>query len=688
MLAALNAEGFVPENPQHIGFYWPEPSRRPPRTSTAWLWASQPDTIAVQGTASAPASQSATLPKFIPYEWFKRRPERPKVQRGHQRVLLLWFDEDALAAPATPAPKFTASTQAVLAQAAHASPPRAAPLQQLGKLLCPYLPRQEGSPDAVKILGPQLSTTLKAIVDEVDAPGWSKADWSSGACSGSPPPPFYGSQATVSDDILLTGLHAVYAINRACLVSNTCTSEFFEQEKGIRLHRITATDDALAGAIGEELKLRGVGRLGPIAGLYARFEDLVETVGSKLGLRGGEPDRHDQVAPASEWYARYEALVHKVGDTLGVRRHSHIALVSEWDTVYGRALPATIARCFGIRHMSASQWRGLPAWLHPFKSCAGSTGNWRTLAAPTPAAGSDDTGSKQDNNAAKNATRPPARSAARDRAEGQGQFDYLRRLGERIQQLDADCSAKARGGIQAVGVARLRLVRQIARAAGAAAPVADRLVLHHRSGCLAPAIRRRRSSRAISWSRRASACSSRPDIQGEMPPFRSSYQTAAFLATRVAIHSDEAPRWAWLAGPPLLFEIGNSRYVPISGLESGPTDRIQGPTIRSREMQGGPEWIATRFNRLASAIVPTSEHAYGRGCLVPRWAFSWDWASRLEPSLVQASDGAASPVHGAARGLLERCSCGGWRLDRRRPSSSGACGRRFRPHCGRLSPTC
>ena len=49
---------------------------------------------------------------------------------------------------------------------------------------------------------------------------------------------------------LLTGLHAVYAINRACLVSNTCTSEFFEQEKGIRLHRITATDDALAGAIG------------------------------------------------------------------------------------------------------------------------------------------------------------------------------------------------------------------------------------------------------------------------------------------------------------------------------------------------------------------------------------------------------------------------------------------------------
>src|SRR5262249_36210986 len=50
----------------------------------------------------------------------------------------------------------------------------------------------------------------------------------------------------------------------------------------------------------------------------------------------------------------------------------------------------------------------------------------------------------------------------------------------------------------------------------------------------------------------------RPDIQGEILPFRSGYQTAAFLATRVAIHSDEAPRWAWLQ-PALLFEIGNSR---------------------------------------------------------------------------------------------------------------------------------
>jgi len=562
VLAALNAEGFVPEDPQHIGFYWPDPEPPPP-TSTAWLWASQPDSIAVQGTASAPASQSATLPKFIPYEWFKRRPERPKVQRGHQRVLLLWFDEDALAAPATPAPKFTASTQAVLAQAAHVSPPRAAPLQQLGKLLCPYLPRQEGSPDSVKILGPQLSTTLKAIVDEVDAPGWSKADWSSGACSGSPPPPFYGSQATVSDDILLTGLHAVYAINRACLVSNTCTSEFFEQEKGIRLHRITATDDALAGAIGEELKLRGVGRLSPIAGLYARFEDLVETVGGKLGLRGGEPDRHDQVAPASEWYARYEALVHKVGDTLGVRRHSHIALVSEWDTLYGRALPDTMARCLTqspCEPVSDDPFRD-KEWLHPFKYLRGLDGQMPDGSGSASGANARDTGSKPDKDSKDSAKRPPD-PIAKDRAEGQSQFDYLRRLGDRIQQLDAALRRDGQQGIEAVGVLGsdlydkllvLQSLRPLLPNAWFFTTDLDALLLNPGGQT-----RTRNLLVASSFGLRL-----RPDIQNEIPPFRGSYQTAEFLVTRVAIRDDTppqnpAPRPAWSVTP-LIFEIGSTR---------------------------------------------------------------------------------------------------------------------------------
>ena len=47
------------------------------------------------------------------------------------------------------------------------------------------------------------------------------------------------------------------------------------------------------------------------------------------------------------------------------------------------------------------------------------------------------------------------------------------------------------------------------------------------------------------------------DIQGEIPPFRSSYQTAEFLATRVAIHGDTPPNKRW-SQQPLLFEIGSA----------------------------------------------------------------------------------------------------------------------------------
>ena len=72
----------------------------------------------------------------------------------------------------------------------------------------------------------------------------------------------------------------------------------------------------------------------------------------------------------------------------------------------------------------------------------------------------------------------------------------------------------------------------------------------------------------------------RPDIQGEIPPFRSSYQTAAFLATRVAIHSDEAPRWTWLQ-PPLLFEIGNSRTFQFAGQTRGIGSPIASESVRS-----------------------------------------------------------------------------------------------------------
>lgn len=183
VLAGLDAEGFVPEDPQHIGFYWPSVSSASSPASIAQSVAPPGGALTVRLAAAPPPSTAVPLPKTVPFEWFKLRPERINNATTYQRILLLWFDEDVLAANASPAIAQSATAQP-------ASRPRQAPLRQFAKLLCRYLPQrtEQSRPDKakVRILGPQLSTTLKAVVDEVN--NWPQdADWSGGNCPGSIP---------------------------------------------------------------------------------------------------------------------------------------------------------------------------------------------------------------------------------------------------------------------------------------------------------------------------------------------------------------------------------------------------------------------------------------------------------------------------------------------------------------------
>jgi hypothetical protein len=466
VLAGLNAEGYVPVDPQHIGFY---------------------------------RTQAAQLPQIVPYEWFKLAPGRKSPPYG--RILLLWFDEDAL---------------------------RESPLKQFAELLCPSTPTPPRWAKA-RILGPQTSTTLQAMVEEVKPVD--PKDPSKGICPGKPRPQFYLSSATADDATLIPAYVARLSAttpphNPPCLDTDTCLSEFF-QEKGVELHRMIATDKALAGAIRDELSLRGI----------------------------------DNVKQS--------------------RRPSHIALVSEWDTVYGRALPATMARCLGFdrcQQANAAQ----PAWLHPYKYLRGLDGQLPDAGGASADNGSKDADSKQ-GNSAKNGSKARPDPTPQDRAEGQGQLDYLRRLGERIQQRDADLQREGQGGIQAVGVLGsdlydkllvLQALRPLLPNAWFFTTDLDALLLHPTSQKLT-----RNLLVASSFGLQL-----RPDIQGEIPPFRSSYQTAAFLATRVAVHNGEGPRRAWLK-PPLLFEIGNSRTFQYAGQAIGIGTPIESEVHRSDHEQ-------------------------------------------------------------------------------------------------------
>jgi hypothetical protein len=453
VLAGLNAEGFVPEDPQHIGFFWPE-------------------------ALAADQSRDKLTdppPKVVPFEWFKDKSDR----KDAPHPLVLWFDEDVL---------------------------RDTPLKQFDAFMCSYL--VSGSTPWVKskILGPQLSTTLKAMVNE------DGEDWSNGSCRVPARPEFYVYSATTADATLIP--EYVAASGRSCIASGTCLGDFFEKEKQVKLYRMIATDQALARSLKDELKIRHV-------------------------------------------------------DSVDPKHPNPIALVSEWDSVYGRALPESMARCLGEQLQckpDVDPFRD-KLWLHPFKYLRGLDGQMPNAGGSISGNDSGDKDNRQDKDT-KGGTTSQRDAKTRDRAEGQGQFDYLRRLGESMQQLDAELRLKEDPkGIEAIGVLGsdlydkllvLQALRPLFPEALFFTTDLDALLLH-------PVTQNPTRNLLVASS---FGLQLRPEIQGEIPPFRSSYQTAGFLATRFAIRNDAGQHPPWLSQP-LLFEIGASRAFQFPRRASG-----------------------------------------------------------------------------------------------------------------------
>jgi hypothetical protein len=487
ILAGLNAEGFTPEDSQHVGFYWPSASAAP------------------EATREAPAPKAAAvipLPTIVPFEWFRgTRDNLP-----YQGVLLLWFDEDAL---------------------------QDVPIRQFDAFLCRSLADSGSSVRWTKatILGPSFSVTLQAMAEES-----SKAEFNR-LCPDAARPDFYVNSATADDPTLIRD----YLLGQpSCIDSDTCLSDFFAK-KNVNLYRMIATDEALARAFKAELKLR------------------------------------------------------RIADK------AHIALVSEWDTLYGRALPNSIARCFGEEGDACRQTDPDPfvnkPWLHRFKYLRGLDGQMPGSEAPGGASVSKDSGNKPDKGG-KDSAKTSADTKPQERAEGQGQFDYLRRLGDRIQQLDTELRRRNSNGIDAVGILGsdlydkllvLQAVRPLVPNALFFTTDLDAIVLH---------------PSALTYTRNLLVASSfglllRPALQGEIPPFRSSYQTAAFLATRVAIRGKPGVPASWLE--PRLFEVGSARVVQFASPASDHDNQFQLEDARPDNEKCEKELDCTEIHPLATA---------------------------------------------------------------------------------------
>jgi hypothetical protein len=386
-------------------------------------------------------------------------------------------------------------------------------LRQLGLQLDPALAQGKPSDQRWRVLGPVGSDGLRAMIVEAE-----RADFSPQLFEGQDLR-IYSLAATVSDAKLLEDT----------LRSGEESLSGYFQRKGVSLLRSIGDDKTLADSLVTELGLRG---------LKAR---------ASPELTGAREVRRE---------AYREMCRVKAQDP---RSPHQIAIVAEWDTLYGRSL----RREFRIaedddKGFCVSRFhyvRGLDGLLPERGSPSGNAA---------------DSGGKDAGGTAKDSERRSDGSFI-ERAEGQSQFDYLRRLAARLRERDRELRASSvdGAGLRAIGVLGndvhdkllvLQALRPEFPNALFFTTDLDARFLHPREQ---------------PWTRNLIVASNfglhlDDGLQAGTPPFRDSYQTSAFFSTRLALDDLAAqPRYTqqrlnrWLSQP-RLFEIGRSSAFDFS----------------------------------------------------------------------------------------------------------------------------
>lgn len=333
------------------------------------------------------------------------------------------------------------------------------------------------------VLGPFHSGTLRAMISEVLG-RHRMASSSHPSTEDSTAIQYLSYSATASEAVLFEGLN----IDKAqCSTEAECWK--YMKSLGFDVHRVIGTDEELARELAEELHKRNV-----------NFTD----------------------------------------------EQDHIALIGEWDTLYGRKLPLTFLEVSHrtpdldlvtkIRNLGNVDW---PDWAHRFSYLRGIDGE---LPQSTNASGGKSEG---DGTLSQNLFKI---NKGLERPEGPAQFDYLRRLALQIQAEDRrireECldrvgegSWPTCPGFKAIGIL--------------AGDVYDKLLLLQALRMEFPGVlffttdldARLLHPNQYQWTRNlliASHFGLRLDdkVQGSIPPFRDAYQTSLFLSTLLAIDPD------------------------------------------------------------------------------------------------------------------------------------------------------
>ncbi|HEV7800151.1 MAG TPA: hypothetical protein VGP15_03660, partial [Burkholderiales bacterium] len=233
-----------------------------------------------------------------------------------------------------------------------------------------------------------------------------------------------------------------------------------------------------------------------------------------------------------------------------------VALISEWDTFYGRSLPDAIGRILCPNTPRQCDTIVRRSYLQ------GIDGTVPGESSAQPTAGGS--ASKTDQ---KDVTKETARG---ERADGRHQFDYLRRLTDDVRQQNA---GGGKGRITAIGILGSDVYDKllVLQALRNEFPQAQYFTTDVDARLLHP--------QEFKWARNLVVASGfglqlRKELQGDIPPFRDTYQTSLFFSTLLALAADTSmpdQKQVESRMTPRIFETGRRHAYPLD------RDRATGP---------------------------------------------------------------------------------------------------------------
>jgi hypothetical protein len=248
--------------------------------------------------------------------------------------------------------------------------------------------------------------------------------------------------------------------------------------------------------------------------------------------------------------------------------HSHIVLISEWDTIYGRSMPRTFIRSVRDHYDSKFQTRTTVEeidWIHRFSYLRGIDG--RLPGSPDSDGQASATADSGDENEKTKALEPPV---------GRSQYDYFRRLTTRVERLDWELKRDGHGGIKAIGVLGIDVYDKllVLQALRPQFPGVVFFTTDLDASLLHP--------EEFKWTHNLVIASNfglelHPDLQGRVLPFRDTYQTSFFFSTLIALSNREdclgQEFFDECLKQPRIYEIGRSGAFDISIRKEGGEDK-------------------------------------------------------------------------------------------------------------------